>query len=201
MAFQESPRFPDELAAWARGGRGYKTTKVETYGGLEFRNAAWLYRKGEWEIADAWRVTNEATATYNAIALMNFLTVNIGQLDGFRFKDFRDYRHNDAGGAGIFSMIDSTHFQMMKRYTLGSKTKDDIILKPVSPIVVTGGVVASIAYATGIVTMTSGTPTAWSGEYDVPVRFDSDIPDMGLDASSGAYLTWQSLKLVQLKNP
>ncbi len=133
-------------------------------------------------------------------ALLNFINISMGQLSGFRFKDFTDYKDSDMNGQGIFAMIDSTHFQMYKRYTLGSSTYDAKILKPIATITVTGGSVASIDYTTGIVTMTSGTPTLWAGTYDVPVRFADDIPRLGLDESTGALLNWQSLKLVELKN-
>ncbi len=200
MSFLETPRFPDEIAAWASGGRGFKTTIVETYGGDEQRNAAWGQRKGEWEVVNAWRVANPAVATYNIQALVNFLNIGMGAFGGFRFKDFRDFQDSDMNGQGIFAMIDATHFQMYKRYTLGSSTYDAKILKPVATITVTGGSVASIDYTTGIVTMTSGTPTLWAGTYDVPVRFVDDIPRIGLDESSGALLNWQSLKIIELKN-
>lgn len=196
IAFLETPRFPDEIAAWAVGGRGFKTTVVETYGGDEFRNAAWTQRRGEWEIANAWRVTNPATATYNAAVLVDFLNVMLGQLGAFRFKDFRDYTD---GGAGVFAMLTATTFQMYKRYTKGSTTYDGIVQKPISPVAVTGGSGATVDYTTGIVTVVSGTPTAWTGSYDVPVRFGSDLPKIGLD-DSGSLLNWQSLKLIQVKN-
>jgi uncharacterized protein (TIGR02217 family) len=200
MSFLETPRFPDEIAAWATGGRGFKTTVVETYGGNEYRNAAWSQRRGEWEMVNAWRVPNAAIATYNATQLINFLNTAQGQWGGFRFKDFLDYKDNDMGGAGIFQLITATTFQMYKRYTLGALTYDAKILKPISPIVVTGGVSPSVNYATGVVTVASGTPTAWTGTYDVPVRFAEDVPRIGLDEGSGALLNWQSLKLIELKN-
>src|SRR6266404_7316909 len=108
IAFLESPRFPDELAAWATGGRGFNTTVVQTYGGDEYRNAAWTQRLGRWDIANALRVANPAIATYNAAVLVDFLNVVLGRLGAFRFQDPRD--HTD-GGAGVFVMITATTFQ------------------------------------------------------------------------------------------
>ena len=199
MSFLETPRFPDDLAAWATGGRGFKTTVVETYGGDEYRNAAWTQRKGEWEITNAWRNNNPAFPAYSVPNLVDFLNVSMGQLGGFRLKDFKDYTD---GGGGIFVLLTATTFQMYKRYTKGALTYDAIIKKPVSAtVVVTGGSAPVVDYTTGIVTVSSGTPTSWTGQYDVPVRFAEDIPNVGLDESSGALNNWQSLKLIELRNP
>lgn len=202
VAFIESPRFPDEIAAWAHGGRGFKTTVVETYGGDEYRNAAWVQQRGEWEIANAWRVTSEKVATYNAGILLNFLRVTRGMLGAFRFKDFTDYTESMCSGSGVFTLLTATTFQLYKRYTLAGQTYDQIVQKPVSgTVVVTGGTTPSVNYTTGIVSVASGTPTSWTGQFDIPVRFAEDAPKIGLDEGSGALYNWQSLRLIEVRNP
>jgi uncharacterized protein (TIGR02217 family) len=202
IAFLESPRFPDEIAFWATGGRGFKTTVIETYGGDEYRNAAWSQRRGEWSVANAWRRNYSSNAQYNLPTLTAFINVARGQLGAFRFKDFTDYKDSDAGGAGTFVMIDSTHFQMYKTYTNGAQTYAALIQKPVSgTVIVTGGSSPSVDYTTGIVTVSSGTPTSWTGQYDVPVRFAEDISTLGPDESTGALYNWQALKLIEVRNP
>lgn len=200
LAFLESPRFPDEVAFWAVGGGAFQTTVVQTYGGDEYRNAAWAVELGEWDFQDAYRVA-DANAAWASLAqklLRNFFKGNLGRLGGFRLKDFSDYTDE---GQGYFVAIDATHFQMWRHYISGSRSYERPIYKPVaSTVAVTGGTSPSVDYTTGIVTVSGGTPTAWTGQYDKPVRFDNDVPKMGPD-ESGALYNWQGIKLVELRNP
>jgi uncharacterized protein (TIGR02217 family) len=198
MSFLETPRFPDEIAAWAVGGRAFMTTVVETYGGDEYRNAAWAQTRGMWTFEDGLRSVDAQSATYAQKLLRNFFLVQRGQLNGFRFKDFSDY--SDEGG-GVFVGLTATTFQMYKQYSSGALTYTQIIQKPLSPtVVVTGGSGASVDYTTGIVTVSSGTPTSWTGQFDVPVRFGADVPQNGLDPS-GALYNWQGIVLIEIRNP
>ena len=196
MSFLETPRFPDVVAAWLTGGRNWKTTVVQTYGGNEYRNAAWTQPLRAWEVSNALASAGNASyqAPFNARLLRNFMALVQGQFGGFRVKDFTDYADE---GAGIFVSLGGGLSQMYKTYTLGSSTFNQIINKPVSPIVITGG--GSLDYTTGIVT--GGSPTAWTGTFDIAVRFDNDAMDMGLDESTGGMYNWQSLKLVEIRNP
>jgi len=198
--FVETPRFPDWIAFWARGGRTFNTTVTRTYGGNEYRNAAWAIGLGEylWDNADAAAFSqNPALTGYAYTAMRNLFSVTMGQLYPFRFKDFRDYKDD---GAGIFVSIDSTHFQMYKHYAVSPLSYNQIIQKPVSgTVVVNGGASPVIDYTTGIVTVASGTPTSWTGEFDIPVRFASDVPQVGPD-TTGAQINWESLKLVEVRN-
>ena len=47
---------------------------------------------------------------------------------------------------------------------------------------------------------TVGHALTWTGEFDTPVRFDGDDPQIGLD-SSGALYDWPNLQIVELRNP
>jgi uncharacterized protein (TIGR02217 family) len=201
MSFIESPRFPDEIAFWAVGGRAFKTTVVQTYGGDEFRNAAWSQMRGEFEVQNAFRTANQNDNNHNISLYLSFFRVCMGQLYGFRFKDFQDYTDSMNGGSGIFYMLTATTFQLYKRYTQGSINFDQIVQKPVSAsVVVTGGVSPVVDYTTGIVTVSSGTPTSWTGQYDIPCRFAEDNPRLGMDESSGALYNWQQLKLIEIRD-
>ncbi len=199
--FIETTNLPDEFTFWAQGGRGWKTTVVETYGGEEYRNEAWTRTKGEWSLQEALRSTNPLSSFYIG-TVTRFARVARGQLGGFRFRDWQDYKNDDAGGSGVFIAIDATHFQMYKRYVIDATwIYDQIIVKPRAAygtypgIVITGG--GSLDYTTGIVT--GGAPTAWVGYYDVPVRFDDDIPDVGM-LTDGTYYNWNDCRVVELKN-
>lgn len=203
--FLNSPFLPYEISAWAVGGRGWKTTIVETYGGDEFRNAAWSEARGEWDVSEAIRSTRE-TGRFNYVLLRNQHRITRGSLYGFRFRDPLDY--TDEGG-GIWTTISAGVYQMYKRYTVDTWTEDQIIQKPEpvnaeSPgytgIQITGNTGGTLDYNTGILTGGSGTPTAWTGRYHVPVRFADDLPRYGLDGT-GAVMTWSGLRLVEVRNP
>jgi uncharacterized protein (TIGR02217 family) len=210
--FIETPRFPDELAAWAQGGRGFRTITVETYGGDEYRTAAWGRTRGEWDVANALRQT-VPNAAYNWKALRNYFRACFGQLYAFRFKDFQDFTDDAAGVLGTtgLGVTATTAYQMFKNYTVSPLTQQDIIQKPVqgSIKIFINGVQQttpgqySLDYTTGIVTFVSqptvGAALTWTGEYDVPVRFASDIPQMGLE-ESGSFLNWQDVRLMQVRN-
>lgn len=198
--FVETPRFPDWIAFWSRGGRTFNTTVTRTYGGNEYRNAAWAVGLGEyvWDNSDAAAFSqNPALTAFSYTALRNLYSAALAQVYAFRFKDFRDYKDD---GAGIFVMIDSTHFQMAKRYSVSPLAYTQPIYKPVSgTVTVNGGASPTVDYTNGIVTVASGTPTSWVGEFDIPVRFASDVPQVGPD-SSGAQINWESLKIVEVRN-
>jgi len=196
MATFSEALFPLEVSAWAVGGRGFKTTVIQTYGGDEFRNGAWAQPLGMWDVQDAFRSTNP-NSPYNIALLRNFLMAGMGQLYGFRFRDPQDYKDE---GAGVFIAIDATHFQCYKQYAITSLVFQQIIQKPVSPIVVTGGTGVSVDYTTGIVTVAGGTPTSWTGNFDIPCRFADDFPEIGLDNSSGALWDWQNVKIQEIRN-
>lgn len=197
-------RLDPTISYYAIGGRRFQTTFVETYGGDTFANAAWAIGLGEWEIQSALRSTNPNNA-YAYRALRNLFFTSLGGFGGFRMRDWKDYQ--DEGG-GIWVMLDATHFQAYKRVTLNAVNYDQIVNKPVqtSPegvgFVITGGSVSSMDYTTGIVTMTSGTPTSWTGTYDVPVRFADDTMGTGMGPDqSAAYYEAQQVKLVEIRNP
>jgi uncharacterized protein (TIGR02217 family) len=197
--FIETPRFPEFVSAWAIGGRGFKTSIVETDGGNEYRNAQWSLARGTWQVQNAWMSANPQNNVFNWKATRNMFMVARGRLNAFRFKDPLDYSDE---GAGVFVQLTPTTFQMYKNYAIAPLSYAQIIQKPVvGTVVVTGGVSPVVDYTTGIVTVSSGTPGSWTGQFDVPVRFDDDMPANGLDESTGALMNWQTLKLVEVRNP
>jgi uncharacterized protein (TIGR02217 family) len=124
--------------------------------------------------------------------LRDFHRVAMGRLNGFRFRDPFDYKDEGAGG---FVAGSGGKMQMVKTYTVGSSTYVQTITKPVSgTITITGG--GSLDYTTGLVT--GGSPTAWTGNFDVPCRFGDDVPQAGLDSSGGLW-SWNSLKIVEIR--
>lgn len=193
MSFLESPRFPEGISRGATGGPTFQTTVTQTGGGQEYRNQGWSQPRRKYDVSHAARTFD----LYKE--LLAFFLVANGRTNGFRFKDWADYIATAAQGR--FVLLTSTTFQAYKRYTSGSSYVDRIIQKGVATWTVTGGTVASIDYTTGIVTMSSGTPTAWAGEYDVPARFDID--EMQATIIDGAkdnwIMGWEQIPILEIR--
>jgi uncharacterized protein (TIGR02217 family) len=199
MAFLETPRFPDKPSFQLTGGPGFSTSIAELDSGLEFSNRNWDQARHQYVVSfDARKpeVVND---------LLGFF-YGVGGMHGyFRLKDWLDYRDTDPGGyvatstAGVFAVIDATHHQMVKRYTCGALVHNRTIRKPVSgKVSVTGG--GTLDYTTGIVT--GGAPSAWSGEFDVPVRFNTDVMRaviINRNLSFGFITGWQQIELVEVR--
>jgi uncharacterized protein (TIGR02217 family) len=85
-------------------------------------------------------------------------------------------------------------------YGAGAFSHDRKIVKPVSgTITVTGGSGVSIDHATGIVTVASGAPTAWTGEFDTPARFDSDEMRLQVVQTSPRRYVWGDISLTEIR--
>lgn len=170
MSFLETPIFPDSIAFGCVGGPGFSTDVVTVFSGYESRNANWSQTRHEYEASQAVQ-----TAT-DLATLIAFFRIAQGRANGFRFRDIVDYSAT-AGSDGVLTVITAnTTWQMYKRYTSGASTNDRIIRKPRSgTVTVAGGGSYSVDYTTGIVTRNSGVnPTGWTGDFDVPCRFDID---------------------------
>jgi uncharacterized protein (TIGR02217 family) len=223
IGFLESPRFPDEIAAWLQGGRGSLTIVTETYGGYEYRNSPWRYPRGRWNIGAALRTAAAAGVSLSMQDLYDFALNCIGQLNGFRLfapLDQSDAGHGVLGTTGL-AVSATTAYQMYKNVTSGNNSVQLKVLKPVATAdtrnnvaipamkIYNNGVLQTVTTdytinaATGVVTFTSqptvGHTLTWVGYYDIPVRFNKDFPDIGLD-DSGALYAWDSVELIELKN-
>ena len=195
MAFLESPRFPEKISFGATGGPTWQTEIAALDSGFEYANQNWSQARAKYEVAhDARRpeAFNELLAFYMAVK---------GKANQFRFKDWSDFSATST--QGVFAALSGTTFQMYKRYTAGAMTYNRKIVKPVSSTVtVIGGTGASVSYTTGVVTVSSGTPTAWYGDFDVPVRFDTDVMSaviINRSIAAGLIQGWQNVTLVEVR--
>jgi uncharacterized protein (TIGR02217 family) len=203
MAFYESPRFPERIAYGAQGGPEWATTVVVTVSGREQRNAAWQYPRHRWDVSQG---INDA-ADFETLRA-HFLTVQ-GRLHGWRFKDWSDYTCSISQGR--VQGLTSTTFQLVKRYTSGAQTLDRQIRKPLAspfelrnsgtPLTLTTDY--TLNTTTGIVTTTVPRTAAnltWSGEFDVPMRYDTDRLDariVGRNAG-GLLHEWAAIPIVEI---
>lgn len=173
----------------------FLTDVVIKASGAEARNQNWSYERLTYEVSHA------ARREVDWRKLQAFFRVVAGRAYSFRFKDWTDYEV--AAADGKFITIDATHAYLAKRYTYGAETRDRKITKPVSgQVTFTGGSGLSLDYATGI--LTHGTiPSAWEGEFDVHVRFDTDeMRHVTIDKQPSGELIvgWDSIPLIEVRD-
>lgn len=193
MSFLETPRFPTNISYGATGGPRFFTDVAITDSGAESRNQVWSQTRARYDVSHAARIKSDYETVRD-----HFMAVR-GRLHGFRFKDWGDFQVTSS--QGIFASLTATTFQMYRSYMVGTLTFNKKIVKPVSgTVTVTGGSSPSVDYTTGIVTVSSGTPTAWAGEFDVPCRYDIDDIGTNLIARSGGVLVegWTGIALVEI---
>lgn len=211
MAFHEV-RFPDKIGRGARGGPMRRTQIVTLASGLEERNASWAQARRRYDVSYGIRRADDLAE------VIAFFEARLGQLYGFRFKDYADYksclpsRKTDALdqllGTGDGSR---QHFRLRKWYGDSERTVGiwRPVYKPVegSVKVAVAGVDQasgwSVDATTGIVSFDA--PPANSAEitagfeFDVPVRFDTDMMDVTLDVEQHGSIP--SIPLIELRLP
>jgi len=194
MAFIESPRFPEAISYGAKGGPAWSTTISAVASGDEARNQNWSAARHHYDVAHVVHADDGGRRA----ALIAFFHACKGRANAFRFKDYADY--TVASGEGVVVELTATTFQLYKRYTSGASTYDRIIQKPIAATVaLSGGGSYTLDATTGIVTVVSGAdPTGWTGEFDVPCRFDIDQLTLSIE-SRGLYGHTDGIPLVEVR--
>ena len=186
MAFHEI-RFPANLSFGSVGGPERRTEVVTLANGFEERNTPWAHSRRRYDAGVSLRSLDDVEV------LIAFFEARTGQLHGFRWKDWSDYKTSPASkvvgpedqligtGDGV-----RTVFRLQKTYTSGGQSYVRPILKPVPGTVVVAvaedpkveSLEFTVNYETGDVTFTLapdiGTRVTAGFEFDVPVRFDTD---------------------------
>ena len=207
MAFHEV-RFPDNISRGARGGPERRTQIVELASGDEERNASWADSRRRYDVSYGIRRADDLAT------VVAFFEARNGRLHGFRFKDWADFKSCAPSGTPSSSdqMIGTgdgiqTAFQLVKQYASGSQTWTRRITKPVAGSVKVRLNAAeqssgwAVDLAPGIVTFSAppanGVVIRAGFEFDVPVRFDSDLLDVTLDIERLGSIT--SIPLVEIR--
>lgn len=196
MSFIETPRFPENVSFGMTGGPGFSTNVVVVQSGAEQRNQDWAQGRAKYDASHAARLPAE----YNP--LKAFFRAMKGRTHGFRFKDWSDYSATVAEGV-LIETATPDYWQLYKTYTAGSLSDIRIIQKPISSTVsISGGGTYVLDPVTGLVHHTAGAePTVWSGEFDVPCRFDTDeMRGEIINKSGGDFIMgWNSIPLVEIR--
>lgn len=181
-------RLPTDIEVGAQGGPEFMTVIQEAISGQEQRIRVWAKCRAKYDIG--YSILNSEDAAGNYRAVYHLFYGHLGRLYPFRFKDWNDYQAT-ADNFGTGDGSDLT-FQLSKTYdpsqimlnTPGSRTYTrEIYLLANTPIIKVNGVTKATPgdysiSATGLVTFTSaptnGHALTWTGEFDIPVRFDID---------------------------
>ena len=186
MNFHEV-RFPANLSFGSIGGPERHTDIVTLANGHEERNTPWAHSRRRYDAGVAMRSLEDIEV------LIAFFEARRGQIYGFRWKDWSDYRSGApradvAFDDQIIAIGDdeTSDFRLFKIYRSGDFTYQRPIAKPVPGTVRVGiegeekqeGVHYEIDTATGIVHFAhppNDAQRVTAGfEFDVPVRFDTD---------------------------
>ncbi|WP_299932760.1 DUF2460 domain-containing protein [uncultured Pelagimonas sp.] len=186
MSFHEI-RFPADLSFGSVGGPERRTDIVQLTSGHEERNTPWAHSRRRYDAGLGLRSLDDVEA------LIAFFEARQGQLFGFRWKDWADFKScapskRIGTGDQIIAHGDGVRrdFQLIKNYTSGGATYARPITKPVAGSVVAAvqdverreSVHFEIDTDTGIITFDeiplAGVEISAGFEFDVPVRFDTD---------------------------
>lgn len=201
LAFLETPRFPEQISYGSSGGPSFKTFVFEGNSGIEQSTVAWSRARHKYN-------AQKGITDKDDMDVVRAFFLNVaGRARGFRWKDWGDYELVNAN-IGTGDGVEDT-FRITKKYVTDSLIYTRRIFKPVSGIQVYVNAVLktittdyTIDLATGIITFGGGDIPAAAqavtvtGEFDVPVRLDTD----NLDAAHDGFLieTWGSIPLVEL---
>lgn len=186
MAFHEI-RFPANLSFGSVGGPERRTEIVTLANGFEERNTPWEHSRRRYDAGVSLRSLNDVET------LIAFFEARTGQLHGFRWKDWSDYKScpplstpaPDDQLIGIGDGV-TTVYQLKKTYVSGLQNYVRPVRKPVAGTVVTAvagdqkieSLEFSVNLETGEITFVLapdlGTRVTAGFEFDVPVRFDTE---------------------------
>jgi len=186
MGFHEE-RFPANLSFGSVGGPERRTDVVTLANGFEERNTPWAHSRRRYDAGVGMRSLDDLEQ------MVAFFEARQGQLFGFRWKDWGDYKSCRANGqvayrdqAIAFGDGVTAAFQLVKNYRSGDQTYARPIKKPVKGTVRIGveademqeAIDYTVDWTTGIVTFSHppdiDREITAGFEFDVPVRFDTD---------------------------
>lgn len=187
MAFHEV-RFPANLSFGSTGGPERRTQIVTLANGYEERNTPWAHSRRRYDAGLGLRSLDDVAA------LIAFFEARRGQMFGFRWKDWADYRSCAPSKAvssedQVIGTGDGvqTVFALSKTYDPNGVPYVRPVTKPVLGTVLVAvagddkveGVEFGVDWLTGLVSFAVppdiGVPVTAGFEFDVPARFDTDV--------------------------
>ncbi|WP_071674872.1 DUF2460 domain-containing protein [Nioella nitratireducens] len=186
MNFHEI-RFPANLSFGSVGGPERRTEVVTLANGFEERNTPWAHSRRRYDAGVGMRSLDDIET------LIAFFEARRGQLHGFRWKDWSDYKScAPSKEPGFRDCVIGTgdgetrDFPLVKQYRSGEESYARPITKPVAGSVLAGwdaaelveGVHFTVDSTTGVIAFqdapAEGVEVSAGFAFDVPVRFDVD---------------------------
>lgn len=174
--------FPLPLAFGASGGPIRQTEIITLANGHEQRNTAQANSRRRYDAGVGVKSLEDLQT------LIAFFEARRGQLFGFRFHDPMDYKADSEIGIGDGQ---TKQFQLTKTYMDGAGSWQRIITKPKpGSLVITLGTTLTTGYnldaSTGKIMFNTapanGVVVSAKFEFDVPVRFDTDMLTTSLES-------------------
>lgn len=196
MSFLEV-RFPESISFNSSTILEFNTTIITAKNGKEFRNINWNNNKMKFNIINGIKTKAELNE------ILKFFRNVKGKAYGFRFKDWTDFSVT-LQQIGIGNG-EKTQFQLIKTYTTNNTTYTRKITKPViSTIKVFLDNVEtndfSIDLTTGLITFTTAPSNnviiTANFEFDVPVRFNTDILEISMESINSGKI--KDLELIEI---
>jgi uncharacterized protein (TIGR02217 family) len=196
-------RLPEDIEVGAVGGPRFSTGVTSISSGAEQRNVLWDRQRLTWQLG--YGIQDKA----DYAAVLAFFYARRGRGYGFRFRDFSDYVAEDQ----VIGTGDGSNrvFRLKVNYTSGGETYARTITHPVvdsMTVKVDGVEIDPADYDVedlGIVRFHSGhapgngLSVTWSGEFDVPVRFDTDDFNITLSALAAGEIESNALPVTELR--
>ncbi|WP_323770065.1 DUF2460 domain-containing protein [Antarctobacter sp.] len=195
MSFHDV-RFPTDLSFGSVGGPERRTDIVTLTSGFEERNTPWAHSRRRFDAGLGLRSLDDLAE------LIAFFEARQGQLYGFRWKDWADFKscapsQEPSVADQLIGTGDGANqsFALSKAYVSGGASYSRPVTKPVAGSVLvevdgvelTEGANFTVDTATGMVTLDSapgvGQDIRAGFAFDVPVRFDTDR----IHVSAGAF--------------
>lgn len=189
-ALFDEVQFPPAISKGSKGGPTRSTQVVVMGSGYEARNARWLNSRRAYDAVYGMHSMNDLDS------VLQFWEARNGQLIGFRWKDWADYKSCPPDNAVAptdqlviqSAAVGSQSLQLLKAYTSGGRTYTRLIKKPVAGTVrVAFNSVETHSFTvdttTGLITVNPGAGVQVTAgfEFDTPARFNTDNLQISLD--------------------
>lgn len=213
MAFYEQ-LFPPRISANMTGGPGFLVREANTVGGQRYTQRDDPYPIHEFQLAHPIRSGQDFEE------LRAFFWVIGGSADGFRFKDFSDFRATQQNTT--LTLITGSTYQLCRTYAsaapagsawlTASRTFIRPIYKPVSGLKVYRTRSGSTTDITGSSTITttngrvvisghmSGDTYTWEGEFHIPVAFMNPKAAFQVIGGSSMLTEWPDIGLRETRD-
>lgn len=189
------PLFPPNVSMLAVGGCGWRTRVALTTEGQEYRSGSWQRTLGRWTVSHNLRTPIQVAE------LEAFHRLLRGKYGPFRLKDWLDY--TVVAGEGVLMTTPLGFVILAKQYIVTdlfgvTYTALRPITRPRPFTVVFDPLGPILDYFSGYVTGGAVGVTTWTGEFDVPVRFEADQPQIEKVMPTGS--GWRGISFVEVRS-